>query len=32
MTISVTLNGERRELAARSDEMLLDVLRRAGLR
>jgi aerobic-type carbon monoxide dehydrogenase small subunit (CoxS/CutS family) len=32
MTISVMLNGERRELAARSDEMLLEVLRRAGLR
>jgi aerobic-type carbon monoxide dehydrogenase small subunit (CoxS/CutS family) len=32
MTISVTLNGEQRELPARSDEMLVDVLRRAGLR
>ena len=32
MTISVTLNGEQRVLAARSDEMLLDVLRRAGVR
>jgi aerobic-type carbon monoxide dehydrogenase small subunit (CoxS/CutS family) len=32
MTISVTLNGEQRELTARSDEMLLDVLRGAGLR
>jgi aerobic-type carbon monoxide dehydrogenase small subunit (CoxS/CutS family) len=32
MTIRVTVNGEPRELAARGDEMLLDVLRRAGLR
>jgi aerobic-type carbon monoxide dehydrogenase small subunit (CoxS/CutS family) len=32
MTISVTLNGRPRQLAARGDEMLLDVLRRAGLR
>ena len=32
MTITVILNGERRELAARGDEMLLDVLRREGLR
>ena len=32
MTIRITLNGEARELPARSDEMLLDVLRRAGLR
>jgi aerobic-type carbon monoxide dehydrogenase small subunit (CoxS/CutS family) len=32
MTIRVTLNGEPRELAARGDEMLLDVLRREGLR
>jgi aerobic-type carbon monoxide dehydrogenase small subunit (CoxS/CutS family) len=31
MMITVTLNGRTRELAARSDEMLLDVLRRAGL-
>jgi aerobic-type carbon monoxide dehydrogenase small subunit (CoxS/CutS family) len=31
MSIRVTLNGEPRELAARGDEMLLDVLRRAGL-
>jgi aerobic-type carbon monoxide dehydrogenase small subunit (CoxS/CutS family) len=31
MTIGVTLNGEARELAARGDEMLLDVLRREGL-
>jgi aerobic-type carbon monoxide dehydrogenase small subunit (CoxS/CutS family) len=31
MTIRVTLNGEPTELAARGDEMLLDVLRRAGL-
>jgi aerobic-type carbon monoxide dehydrogenase small subunit (CoxS/CutS family) len=32
MTIRITLNGEARELAARSDDLLLDVLRRAGLR
>jgi len=32
MTISVTLNGEPRELAVRGDEMLLEVLRREGLR
>jgi aerobic-type carbon monoxide dehydrogenase small subunit (CoxS/CutS family) len=31
VTIRVTLNGEARELPARGDEMLLDVLRRAGL-
>jgi aerobic-type carbon monoxide dehydrogenase small subunit (CoxS/CutS family) len=32
MTIRITLNGEARELAARSDDLLLDVLRRAGVR
>jgi aerobic-type carbon monoxide dehydrogenase small subunit (CoxS/CutS family) len=32
MTISVTLNGEPRELAAGGGEMLLDVLRREGMR
>jgi aerobic-type carbon monoxide dehydrogenase small subunit (CoxS/CutS family) len=30
--IGVTLNGEARELSARGDEMLLDVLRREGIR
>jgi aerobic-type carbon monoxide dehydrogenase small subunit (CoxS/CutS family) len=32
VTISVTLNGEPRELVAGGGEMLLDVLRRAGMR
>ena len=32
MSIEVTLNGRPCELAAESDEMLLDVLRRAGAR
>jgi aerobic-type carbon monoxide dehydrogenase small subunit (CoxS/CutS family) len=32
VSIRVTLNGEARELPARGDEMLLEVLRREGLR